>query len=98
MLSFHLNLAACCLKTQKWDRVVKECGEVLKLDPNNAKAYYRRGCAHMEGDIDLSKADLEKAAELDPGNKGVKKELKRLETKFAAYRKKEAATAAKMFG
>jgi hypothetical protein len=52
----------------------------------------------MEMDIDKAKVDLNQAAELDPENKAVQKELKKLDAKFTAFSKKEAKQYSKMFG
>jgi phosphoribosylformylglycinamidine (FGAM) synthase PurS component len=52
----------------------------------------------MELDIDKARIDLEQAAVLDPENKAVQKELKKLEAKEKAFSKKEAKQYAKMFG
>mmetsp|Transcript_20094 Transcript_20094/g.42898 ORF Transcript_20094/g.42898 Transcript_20094/m.42898 type:complete len:340 (-) Transcript_20094:1-1020(-) len=40
-----LNIAACNLKVQDWERTVLCCNRVLEWDPENPKALFRRGMA-----------------------------------------------------
>mmetsp|Transcript_13333 Transcript_13333/g.30408 ORF Transcript_13333/g.30408 Transcript_13333/m.30408 type:complete len:389 (+) Transcript_13333:104-1270(+) len=54
-----LNVAACCLKQGDYDEAVKHCNAVLKKQPENQKALYRRGVA--QGNLGLlaeASADL----------------------------------------
>ncbi|KAK9494645.1 hypothetical protein V1508DRAFT_412254 [Lipomyces doorenjongii] len=46
----YLNRAACNLELKNYRRVINDCAEVLKLQPLNAKAYYRsaRACLAVD--------------------------------------------------
>lgn len=65
-----LNLAACHLNLkQNYDTVVLHCTDVLKIEPGNVKALYRRAVAFIElGKFDMADCDIRKARELDPEN------------------------------
>ncbi|KAK1134085.1 hypothetical protein K0M31_011869 [Melipona bicolor] len=62
-----LNYAQCKLIQKEYYAVIEHCTTVLKHDPDNVKALYKRGKAYI-GAWDEEKAikDLTKAAELDP--------------------------------
>ncbi|KAJ9532937.1 hypothetical protein QJQ45_018036, partial [Haematococcus lacustris] len=60
----HLNMAACQLRIKDYHTAVYNCSEVLKLQPGNVKALFRRGTArHALGQTEGAKADLTAAAE-----------------------------------
>nr|DAD44682.1 TPA_asm: hypothetical protein HUJ06_002912 [Nelumbo nucifera] len=68
-VSCHLNNAACKLKLKEYREAANLCSKVLKLEPNNVKALFRRAQAYMETlDLDLAELDLKKALEIDPSN------------------------------
>ncbi|XP_053987439.1 aryl-hydrocarbon-interacting protein-like 1 [Hylaeus anthracinus] len=72
-----LNYAQCKLIQKEYYVVIEHCTTVLKHDPDNVKALYRRGKAYI-GAWDEEKAikDFKRAAELDPGLQNtVEKEL-----------------------
>ncbi len=59
-----LNLASCFLQLKDYKACVSECSEVLKTDPDNMKAYYRRGQALLALQSHAAAvADLRKAVE-----------------------------------
>ena len=98
-ISCNLNAAQCFLKLGKGDEAKSKCSKVLDLDASNIKARFRRGCAYLlMNDPDNAEADLNKAAEQDPDDAAIKKEL----AKVVALRKKNEAKekgfAKKMFG
>ena len=71
----------------------------LELDADSVKALYRRGMARMnKGDYDDAKADLRKAAELDPKSKEVRDGFKECAQREAAAKKGEKALYGRMFG
>eukprot|EP01022_Parablepharisma_sp_SALTPOND_P001340 TRINITY_DN10612_c0_g1_i2.p1 TRINITY_DN10612_c0_g1~~TRINITY_DN10612_c0_g1_i2.p1 ORF type:complete len:690 (+),score=125.19 TRINITY_DN10612_c0_g1_i2:1445-3514(+) len=66
----YTNRAICNHVLNRHLDVIDDAGFVInKLDPKNAKAFYRRGVALAKlGDYDKSLADLQQAANIDPNN------------------------------
>ena len=72
--------------------------QALELDKDNPKAYFRRGQAyHLSKDLESAKADLEKARQLEPTDKGIQKELNMVVNKIKTVREKEKKVYAKLF-
>lgn len=70
LLAAHLNLSLVHFKLGDHQQCIQEADEALKLDAASAKAYFRRGQARMAvHDYEEARADFEKVAELEPGNK-----------------------------
>ncbi|XP_012527293.1 AH receptor-interacting protein [Monomorium pharaonis] len=72
-----LNYAQCKLLNKEYYSVIEHCTTVLKTEPDNVKALYRRGKAYI-GTWDEKNAirDLRRAAEIDPSlHNAVEKEL-----------------------
>ncbi|XP_037580506.1 tetratricopeptide repeat protein 9C [Dermacentor silvarum] len=64
------NLAACLLQlpTCNYNRVVQYCNIVLTMQPNNAKAIFRKGVAHYKmGSFSLARQYLNDARRLRRG-------------------------------
>ncbi|KAI9106196.1 hypothetical protein DFS34DRAFT_641825 [Phlyctochytrium arcticum] len=61
MKSCRLNYAACNLKLNNLPPVIQQCSEVLKGDPKNLKALFRRGQAYsrLGRDLDLAQVDFD---------------------------------------
>lgn len=90
-VSCYLNSAACKLKLKDFRVVVDLCTKVLELEPENMKALYRRLQAYVQvGELGLAESDIKKALEIDPQNKDVKLELKKLRQKESEYQRKAA--------
>jgi len=73
--SLHANLCLVYLKSSKWSDCVTECSLILRTDPNNPKALYRRAKANLEGlkhGVD-AKDDLLVLIKRDPSNKEYRK-------------------------
>ncbi|KAG0564730.1 hypothetical protein KC19_8G134800 [Ceratodon purpureus] len=97
-ISCNLNMAACKLKLKDYREVVKLTTKVLELESTNIKALYRRVQAYIELlDLDYAETDIKKALDLDPDNKEVKLEYKRLKQKQVEQNKKEAKLYGNMF-
>jgi FK506-binding protein 4/5 len=97
-ISCNLNMAACKLKLKDYGEVVKLTTKVLELESTSIKALYRRVQAYIELlDLDYAETDIKKALDLDPNNKEVKLEYKRLKQKQAEQNKKEAKLYGNMF-
>ncbi len=63
-MPIHLNMAACQLRTKDFNTAIYNCTQVLTLQPDNAKALFRRGTArHALGQTEEALKDLTKAAE-----------------------------------
>jgi len=88
-ISCENNLAAVHTKEGKHLKVIPCCTRVLAIDPSNVKALYRRGKAYLEEDLDKAETDLKKAAELDPADKAIHKELVLLKQRSKQQDKKQ---------
>eukprot|EP00658_Telonema_sp_P-2_P035279 TRINITY_DN25680_c0_g1_i3.p1 TRINITY_DN25680_c0_g1~~TRINITY_DN25680_c0_g1_i3.p1 ORF type:complete len:148 (+),score=44.30 TRINITY_DN25680_c0_g1_i3:345-788(+) len=77
-----LNLAAVYLRQERFNEAILCCDYVLKQNPANSKALYRRAKAKMDrGWLDEARLDLEKCSLITPDDKQVKlllRELKKL--------------------
>ncbi|CAN8258203.1 unnamed protein product [Cochlearia groenlandica] len=94
----NLNDAACKLKLKDYKQAEKLCTKVLELESTNVKALYRRAQAYMElADLDLAEFDVKKALEIDPNNREVKLEQRRVKEKMKEFNKKEAKFYGNMF-
>ena len=50
----------------QYDRAIEDFSEVISKDPENANAYFNRGCCYDSvGELDLAIADYSIALELD---------------------------------
>ncbi|CAE7484464.1 FKBP65 [Symbiodinium natans] len=66
----RLNLAACALKLDLAYSAARFCDEVLKEDPRNVKALYRRAQGRLGSkDFEEAVSDCKAILELEPGNK-----------------------------
>ena len=83
------NLAACQLRFNQFDHVVKNCSRVLEVDPKNVKSLYRRAKALLAmKDFEASRTDLLRAKEADPGNQAINELLRTVEVQEAVHRAK----------
>ena len=63
----HAGPLEDCEQSNYPPRVIKGCSMVLRQDPGNVVAYYKRGLGHVDTrSFDLAIADFDKAIELDP--------------------------------
>nr|CAG4638588.1 EOG090X09NR [Cyclestheria hislopi] len=85
-LPFLLNYSQCQLLLGNYYEVIEQCSQVIDKNPDNIKALYRRGLAHIKAWNPLeAKKDLEKAASLDPSlSSAVKRELQELDNMVKA--------------
>ncbi|KAN0041907.1 hypothetical protein ACTFIV_004461 [Dictyostelium citrinum] len=92
------NIAICNMKLGKFNRSIDLLDQVLKSEPNNVKALYRRGkCLIAEKQYVHAEEDLEKALALSPGDKEIVAELKNCKQKLNDFKKIEAKAYSKMF-
>ncbi|GMY19703.1 70 kDa peptidyl-prolyl isomerase-like [Fagus crenata] len=88
-LSSNLNSAACKLKLGEYLEASILCTKVLKHDPFNVKALYRRSQAYLKiSELEKAEEDIKRALTSDPNNRDVKlvyKELKDKRREYARY-------------
>jgi peptidyl-prolyl isomerase D len=90
ILQANNNVAACHLKLNDPKKAEQYATKVIQQDPNNAKAYFRRGLAFsMLHDSERAEEDLKEALRLNPSDAAVRQEL-------AAIKKKNQAANEKM--
>jgi tetratricopeptide (TPR) repeat protein len=59
--------ASSYLKKNLFNETINDCNKIMKLNPDNAGAFYIRGCAFEKlGFIDPAIVDFTKVLELDP--------------------------------
>jgi peptidylprolyl isomerase len=87
------NAAQCCISLGRYADAMSFSTEVIKLQPNNVKALYRRGLAknHL-GLPEEALVDLNKALELEPDNKAAKAEIAKSRKLIADAKAKTKAT------
>lgn len=74
-LPVYLNLAACYLNKSNVDfaKVIENADLALEIDPQNTKALYRGGKAHLlRDDLDAAKKKLTQAAKHQPNDKNIR--------------------------
>lgn len=74
-LPVYLNLAACYLNRTNVDfaKVIENADLALAIDPQNTKALYRGGKAHLLlDDLDAAKKKLTLAAKNQPSDKNIR--------------------------
>ncbi|KAG8769327.1 hypothetical protein FRC12_005034 [Ceratobasidium sp. 428] len=87
--TFPLNRAAAYLKLNKNQDAERDCSTVLKLQPTNVKAMFRRAQAKIGlGNFSDARTDLLAAAKADPGNAAVRAEFSKVEELIAEAAKK----------
>lgn len=83
-----LNIAAVELKLANFSNAKYSCNEVLRGEPRNAKALYRRGQAEIGlKNYDEAVRDLKTAHQLLPNNKNVLSEFQRAKEHWKDYHK-----------
>ncbi len=97
-VSCRLNCAACYLKLEKYERCRDNCTEVLKLDPNNSKAFYRRGQAlYQLKNFEEALHDLEEAKKIEPQNNDIKRTIKNVQDAVTSQKEREKQMFQRMF-
>jgi len=85
-----LNHSQCCLKLERWDLAVSHCTAVLRLEPNVAKALFRRGVALVAIErFDEGMADLKAACKLEPKSREVRDAYDRAKAALSARKQAE---------
>lgn len=98
VLSAHLNLASCYLKTGQYAKVKEECSKALELDPKNEKAYYRRGQAYLSvATPEMAIKDFEEVLRIEPKNVAATKQIIICNNHIKKHLQKEKKLYANMF-
>ncbi|XP_063992650.1 peptidyl-prolyl cis-trans isomerase FKBP8-like [Diachasmimorpha longicaudata] len=93
------NLAAAQIKTGAYDAALESVDNVLRVDPKNVKALFRKGrILHKKGEHANATAVLQNAAKLDPDSKEIIRELSILKEKSARETLHEKHLYRKMLG
>lgn len=93
------NLAACQLKVEAYDMVIKSCQEVLNIQSENVKALFRMGKAYSAKGNTKEAVDLmKKALRLEPETKIIHQELSKLTKKLKVETQSEKNMYKKMLG
>lgn len=89
-LSLYLNLAQCYIKLENWELVIRNCCDALAIDPNSAKAYFRRATAYeKQRDYNRAEEDAKRCQQLNPDDAMVQKMLQRLQAVLAKQKAAE---------
>ncbi|XP_011867411.1 PREDICTED: FK506-binding protein 59 isoform X2 [Vollenhovia emeryi] len=76
MLAGHLNLALCYLKTNDNLSAKEQCAKALELDPQNEKALFRRGQAHLGlASPEVAVNDFQEVLKVQPKNTAASKQI-----------------------
>ncbi|OQR94241.1 hypothetical protein THRCLA_08208 [Thraustotheca clavata] len=68
-----------------WTNAIADCSSVLRVDPSNVKALYRRAMAQIQlNELENAKMDLEKIVTLEPGNPQALVQLEKVRVQLAA--------------
>lgn len=92
------NMAMCYIKLAKWSECKQAASAAIAEDGNNAKAYFRRGCAYLETkDYDEARNDFKRVLSLEASNPDAAAKLQEVQAKEAAQQARMAAGFKKMF-
>ena len=93
-------MVACNIKSQNYTDALPEVNEVLKLDPGNKVALYRRARAvslPVNAGVEDLKSAIEDLQAIGSDEPRITKEIERLEKMAKVNRKRERETYSKMF-
>ncbi|XP_018331600.1 FK506-binding protein 59 isoform X2 [Agrilus planipennis] len=98
ILSANLNLSLCYLKQNEDFDAKKYATSALEIDPNNAKAYFRRGQALLNlGEPDEAAKDFAEVLRIEPDNQAAKVQQLLCVKKLKEVKQKEKKIYANMF-
>lgn len=92
LVSLHCNAAAALLRLSAAAEAEEAASEALELEPNHAKALFRRGVARARlGRNAEAKEDLMAACRADPKDRSARDELARVQAALESQRESERA-------
>jgi tetratricopeptide (TPR) repeat protein len=98
-LSLNLNLALAYFKLENYDQALRVCNDALELDPDSAKALYRRASVYYEKkNWEAASKDIKKASSLAENDKAIMKLQERIDVQVKRQKEREKKMAKKMFG
>lgn len=98
-LKVYNNLTATQMKMEAYEAALKSVDFVLKVQPNNVKALYRKGkILACQGNVSEAVSVLKKALKLEPETKIIQQELSRLLVRKQKEDRAEKAMYKRMFG
>lgn len=98
LLAGFSNQALCHLKLQDGNNAFKACESVLKLDPKNIKALFRRGqAAEISQEWEDAIGYYKTALDVDPKNTDAAKRVKFCRNKMISYKESQKKRFANMF-
>lgn len=97
-ISSKLNSSQCSINLNDYPSSIKYASEVLKKDPKNIKALYRRGLSRNKlGLFEEAIEDLNSVILIDPTNNPAKLEIVKAKKSIIDAKKKEKAIYSNMF-
>ena len=99
--TLKLNRCQCLLNLERYQDALEACNEVIRMDPRNVKAVYRRGLSRMHlGDYEQAETELSRSMDSYTQlkeNKELNMLLERIRREHRLFLKKEKQVYAKMF-
>ncbi|XP_034940663.1 peptidyl-prolyl cis-trans isomerase FKBP8 [Chelonus insularis] len=93
------NLAAAQLKTEAYEAALESVENVLRVEPENVKALYRKGCIlQKKGEYTEAMNNFNEAARIDPESTAISHQIKLLKVKNAQSTASQRDLYRKMFG
>ena len=98
LASLYLNLSACHLKMKNYPKTIFYADKTIVVNPDLAKAYFRRGQANIQlNNLDKAAVDLKKAIELAPQDAGIRQTYQDLRDMFKKLGDKQKTEMAGLF-